>query len=196
MTDYGHDLQFGTFVTPTVQQPELAGRAGPDHRAGRLGPCRPSRTIPTSRRSRTPGPCSAYVAARTRRVHLAPNVLNLPLRLPSVVARAAAGFDLLTDGRIELGLGAGGFWDPIVAMGGPRRSPGEAVQAVEEAIEIIRGIWDVDAPGGAARSRVGTTRCPAPNAGRHRPIPSRSGSALQTEMLRLVGRAADGWLPS
>src|SRR5919112_1957380 len=45
----------------------------------------------------------SYVAARTERVRLVPDVLNLPLRLPSVIAKSAASLDLLTRGRVELG---------------------------------------------------------------------------------------------
>src|SRR5699024_12441417 len=42
----------------------------------------------------------------------------------------------------DLGLGTGGFWDAIEAMGGPRRSGKEAVDALIEALAIIRGIWE------------------------------------------------------
>src|SRR6185312_10028895 len=143
MPDYGNDLQFGTFVTPTVAQPELpvalaeiSEQAGMDLVTFQDHPYQPA--------FQDTWTLLSYVAARTRRVHLAPNVLSLPLRQPAVMARAAAGLDLLTGGRLELGLGAGAFWDPIVAMGGPRRSPGESVEALAEAIEIMRGIWDVD----------------------------------------------------
>ena len=48
-----------------------------------------------------------YVAARTSRVRLSHNVLNLPLRPPVMLARAAASVDLLSGGRFELGIGAG-----------------------------------------------------------------------------------------
>ena len=76
-------------------------------------------------------------------MRVAPNVANLPLRPPAVLAQAVASLDILSDGRAELGLGAGAFWDAVVAAGGPRRSPGEAVEALEEAIAVIRGVWGV-----------------------------------------------------
>src|SRR5215218_11130091 len=79
--------------------------------------------------------------AETERISFFTDVANLPLRLPSVMAKAAASLDVLSGGRFELGLGAGGFWDAIAAMGGPRRSPGEAVRAVEEAIKVMRLVW-------------------------------------------------------
>ena len=58
-----------------------------------------------------------------------------------MLGRSAASLDVLSDGRVELGIGAGAFWDAIEAMGGPRRTPGEAVQALEEAIAVIRAVW-------------------------------------------------------
>src|SRR6185312_8607476 len=76
----------------------------------------------------------AAILAQTRRVRVFPDVASLPLRPPAVLAKAAASLDLLSGGRFELGLGAGAFWDAIVAMDGPRRSPREALAALEEAI--------------------------------------------------------------
>ena len=75
-----------------------------------------------------------HLLDHTERIRLFPDVANLPLRPPSVLAKAAASLDVLSGGRVEMGLGAGGFWDAIVAMGGPRRSPSEAVRSVEEAL--------------------------------------------------------------
>jgi alkanesulfonate monooxygenase SsuD/methylene tetrahydromethanopterin reductase-like flavin-dependent oxidoreductase (luciferase family) len=82
-----------------------------------------------------------FLAARTRHVRFLPNVINLPLRPPAVLAKAAATLDILAEGRFELGLGAGGFWEGIASYGGGKRTPGEAFGALAEAIAIIRTLW-------------------------------------------------------
>jgi len=138
----------------------------------------------------------SYVAARTERVTLSANVLNLPLREPTVIARSAASLDILTGGRVELGLGAGAFWDAIEANGGRRLTPGQAVDALEEAIRVIRAVWATDAHGGVRVEGdyyrvVGAKRGPAPVHDMGIWL-----GALKPRMLALVGRAADGWLPS
>jgi len=195
MADYGHDLEFGVFITPVAQQPgavvrlaELAEQAGLDLVSFQDHPYQSSFLDTWT--------LLAYVAARTSQIKLAPNVLNLPLRPPAVAARAAASLDLLSGGRLELGLGAGAFWDAIEAMGAPRLSPGESVEALEEAIAVMRAIWDVEERGGVRvagkHHRVrGAARGPAPA---HR-IELWIG-AYKPRMLRLTGRLGDGWLPS
>ncbi len=67
-----------------------------------------------------------------------------------MLAKWVASLDVLSGGRAELGLGTGAFWDGIVAAGGERRSPGQAVDALVEAIRVIRGVWgqDPDRPDG------------------------------------------------
>src|SRR5579864_677810 len=82
------------------------------------------------------------LGAVTSNVRFFPNVANLPLRPPAMLAKAAATLDIITKGRVELGLGAGGFWQAIASYGGPQRTPAEAVQALEEAIQVMRLIWD------------------------------------------------------
>ena len=81
------------------------------------------------------------LAPQTERIRLFPNVANSPLRPPAVLAQSAATLDLISGGRVELGLGAGSFWDGIEAIGGQRLSGGESVDAVGEAIEVIRLMW-------------------------------------------------------
>ncbi|HEY6694720.1 MAG TPA: LLM class flavin-dependent oxidoreductase [Solirubrobacteraceae bacterium] len=136
----------------------------------------------------------AYLAARTERVRLYPDVGNLPLRHPALLAKAAASIDVLSGGRFELGLGAGAFWEAIEAFGGPRRSGPESVDALEEAIAILRACW------GGERGitfegehyRVKGMQFGPPPA---HPIGIWLG-AYGPRMMRVVGRLADGWLPS
>lgn len=195
MSDYGHDLLFGAFITP-IAKPEqqavnlamLADKAGLDLISFQDHPYQAS--------FHDTWTLMSYVAARTQHAHISSNVLNLPLRQPAVVARAAASLDRLSGGRFELGIGAGGFWDAIAAMGGPRRTPGESIQALEEGIKIIKEIWDSDKPDrvrfeGDFYSVKGIKRGPEPA---HK-INIWVG-AYKPRILRMVGRLADGSLPS
>ena len=193
MPDYGHELQFGIFPTPNASAADLVLEMGEAADVSGLDLV----TIqdhPYNSRHLDAMTLLAVIAGRTTRVRLAPNVANLPLRPPVVLARTAATLDLLSGGRAELGIGAGAFWDPIVAAGGPRRSPGEAVAALEEAIEIIRGVWagegSVSVVGEHYRVK-GLHSGPAPA----HPVGVWVG-AYGPRMLRLTGRLADGWLPS
>lgn len=192
---YGHELQFGTFITPLNDPPRQAVRLAQLSEASGYDLVT-FQDHPYQPRFHDTSTLLTWVAATTERIHLAANVANLPLRPPAVLARSAASLDLLSGGRFELGLGAGGFWDAIDAMGGRRLTPGQAVDALSEAIDIIRGIWDL---GDRARFEVdgayyhvrGAKRGPAPA---HN-IPIWIG-ALKPRMLRLIGRKGDGWLPS
>jgi alkanesulfonate monooxygenase SsuD/methylene tetrahydromethanopterin reductase-like flavin-dependent oxidoreductase (luciferase family) len=136
----------------------------------------------------------AYAAGMTERVRFVPDVLNLPLRLPTLVAKSVASLDLLSGGRVELGLGAGAFWDAVEAMGGPRRTPKESVDALEEAVGILRAFWSgersVTVEGSHYRVK-GARPGPRPA----HPVGIWIG-AYGPRMLRLTGRLADGWLPS
>jgi alkanesulfonate monooxygenase SsuD/methylene tetrahydromethanopterin reductase-like flavin-dependent oxidoreductase (luciferase family) len=193
--DYGREPSFGVFITPwaadaqqTVELAVHAERVGIDLVTFQDHPYQP--------RFLDAWTLLCYVAARTERVTLAGDVLNLPLRLPAVLASSVASLDRLSGGRVALGLGAGSFWDAVVAVGGPRRTPGEAVDALEEAIGIIRERWNTDAQGGIFRegryySAVGAKRGPAPA----HDVPIWIG-ALKPRMLALTGRVGDGWLPS
>lgn len=195
MGDYGHDLKFGVFITPrnqpvmhAVDLAIVADRAGLDWATFQDHPYQP--------RFHDTWTLLSFVAARTERIHLAGNVHSLPLRLPAVLARSAASLDLLSGGRFELGLGAGTFWDAVEAMGGRRLSAGQSIDALEEAIQIIRGIWAADERtplrvDGTYYGAAGAKRGPAPA----HDIGIWIG-ALGPRNLRLTGRAADGWIPS
>ncbi|RAY17142.1 LLM class flavin-dependent oxidoreductase [Actinomadura craniellae] len=194
MPDYGHDLIFGSFITPAAAPERTVALARESEAAGL--DLVTFQDHPYQARFLDTWTLLTYVAARTERVHVSANVLNLPLRPPAVLARAAASLDLLSGGRFELGLGAGSFWDAIEAMGGRRLTPAQAIQALDEAIDVIRGVWDA---GNTAHLRVdgayhrvdGAKRGPAPA----HDIGIWLG-AYKPRMLRLTGRKADGWLPS
>ena len=193
MADAGLPVRFGWFLVPEaadppglVEQVRLAERAGVDL----VG----IQDHPYQRRYLDTFSLLAGLATATERVGLFPDVASLPLRHPAMLAKAAASIDLLSGGRFELGLGAGSFWDAIVAMGGPRRSPGEAVEALEEAVALLRLLWSdqrsVRFTGHHYRV-AGLKPGPAPA----HPIRIWVG-AYGPRMLALVGRLADGWVPS
>jgi alkanesulfonate monooxygenase SsuD/methylene tetrahydromethanopterin reductase-like flavin-dependent oxidoreductase (luciferase family) len=136
----------------------------------------------------------SYLAGRTERVRFFPDVANLPLRHPALLAKSAATLDRLSGGRVELGLGAGAFWEGIGAWGGPVRKGGPSVDALVEAIGIIRRVWaaergiDVD---GEHYAMHGAHAGPPPA----HDIGIWLG-AYGPRMVRIVGRLADGWVPS
>ncbi|MGO3828955.1 MAG: LLM class flavin-dependent oxidoreductase [Microbacterium gubbeenense] len=192
--DYGHPIRFGTFLAPVAADPQrpvrlaqLSEQLGYDLATFQDHPYQPAFLDTWTLMS--------YVAAATSTIEVAPNVLNLPMRPAPMTAQAAASLDLLSGGRFSLGLGAGGFWDAMEAMGAKRLTPGEAVDALAEGIELIRELWDTDSRvrvrGGVHYSVDGAKRGPAPA---HR-VPIWVG-AYKPRMLRLTGRLADGWLPS
>ena len=189
MADYGHDLVFGTFITPQNAEPrvpvalaQLSEQAGLDLVTFQDHPYQPAFLDAWTLLS--------YVAASTERIKISGNVLNLPLRPPVLLARQAASLDLLSGGRFELGLGAGAFWDAIEAMGGPRRSPAAAVASLSEAIDIIRASW----AGGPSRYAGQHYQVPDARPG---PRPAHDAGiwlgVTGPRAVRLAGAKADGW---
>ena len=193
--DYGHDLLFGSFIGPraadadeVVALAELSEEVGLDLATFQDHPYQPAFLDTWTLLS--------YVAARTQRIRLSANVLNAPLRPPALLGRAAASLDLLSHGRFELGIGAGAYWDAIAAMDGPRFGPGEAVAALEEGIDVLRQMWAADQRGGV----YGHGHQAGVHGAKRGPAPAHDIAiwvgALKPRMLRLIGRVADGWLPS
>ena len=184
---------FGVFVTPSaadfpqiVEQVLAAERGGLDL----IG----IQDHPYQRRFLDTFTLIADLAARSERIRFFPDVANLPLRGPVMIAKAAASLDIMSGGRFDLGLGAGAFWKAVGGMGGPVRTAGESIDALEEAIPIIRGALDGE--------RV--VRGPGP----HYPVPGYPSGpvpARRVELwlgvyrrrgLQLVARHGDGWIPS
>ena len=134
------------------------------------------------------------IAVRTRNVRVFPDVASLPLRPPGVLAKQAVTIDLLSDGRFEFGLGAGSFWEAISAIGGPRRTPGEALQALSEAIDVIRLMWSDERSVRYAGDHYQLSGVkPGP------PPAHDIGIWLGVygpRAIRLLGEKADGWVPS
>ncbi|MDQ2805908.1 MAG: LLM class flavin-dependent oxidoreductase [Chloroflexota bacterium] len=193
MSDYGHELWFGCFLTPDARQAEAVVRLArvADHLGLDLVGIQDH---PYQPRFLDTWTVLAALARETERIRLVPDVINLPLRPPAMLALAAASLDILSGGRVELGLGSGAFSDAVVAMGGPRRSPPEAITALEEAIGVIRALWT---PGPAVSFEGAHYRLRAAQPG---PIPPHPIGiwlgAYKPRMLRLTGRLADGWIPS
>ena len=193
MPDYEHDLLFGIGVAPSAAHfegvlalAELADDLGLDIIGLQDHPYQPAFMDTWT--------LLAYIAAQTQRVRLFTDVLNIPLRPPAIVARSAASLDILSAGRVELGVGAGYFLEPMEAMGAPRRTRAELVDALDEAITVIRAMWRPGPPVHFKGRHVvldGAQPGPQP----HHAIAIWVG-AYKRRMLELTGRAGDGWIPS
>ena len=193
MPDYRHDLQFGAFIAPVARQADavvelsrLADVAGLDIVSFQDHPYQ-SAFLDT-------WTLLSVVAAATTNVRVAPNVANLPLRPPVVLARSAASLDILSGGRVELGIGAGTYHDALVALGLPRLTAGQSVDALAEAVDVIRAIWAADGPvhhDGTHFHLDGVESGPPPAHDMEIWL-----GAYKPRMLRLTGAKADGWLPS
>jgi alkanesulfonate monooxygenase SsuD/methylene tetrahydromethanopterin reductase-like flavin-dependent oxidoreductase (luciferase family) len=193
MTDYGRPLQFGYFPTPDAgNYPELlrVARLIDDLGLDLIG----IQDHPYQRRFLDAWTLLTAIATQTEHVRVFPDVANLPLRPPAVLAKAAATLDLISNGRFELGLGAGGYWEAIGAMGGPVRRPKEAVATLEEAIYVIRLMWSTQR---SAQYDGHYYRLHGVHPG---PAPAHAIGiwlgVMGPKMLALTGQLADGWIPS
>ena len=134
-----------------------------------------------------------WLAASTERVRVAPLVLGLPYRSPVVVAKMAESLDRLSGGRAILGLGGGGRDEEFRAFGLTVRTPGEKVEALGEAVEVIRGAWR-ESPFTYHGRHFQTREAEVEPKPAHR-IPIWLGT-YGRRSLALTGRVADGWNPS
>jgi probable F420-dependent oxidoreductase len=139
----------------------------------------------------------SYLAAVTERVQLVTGILILPQRQTALVAKQAAEVDVLSGGRLRLGIGVG--WNPVEyeALGEDFHNRG---RRCEEQIAVLRALWTqevVDFKGQWHQiSHAGLNPMPV-----QRPIPiwigaGRSAHPIPPEAaLRRIGRLADGWFP-
>ena len=184
-------VSFGYFLVPNAASPLIATA----QRVERLGLDYVGiQDHPYQRNFADTWSLMAMIAASTTTLRIFPDVANLPLRPPAVMAKAAATIDLLSGGRFELGLGAGGFWDAIEAYGGPRRGP---ARRSARSRRPSRSFARSGAGSAICASKAATIGWPAPQSG---PVPPHEiGIWLGVygpRALELTGRAADGWIPS
>jgi alkanesulfonate monooxygenase SsuD/methylene tetrahydromethanopterin reductase-like flavin-dependent oxidoreductase (luciferase family) len=190
MTDYGHPITFGLSLYPSVdllretkQLAQAADAAGLDYIAIQDHAYNPEFLDVWT--------LISYLAADTNRISFFPDVADLQLRPPTILAKAAASLSVLTGGRIALGVGGGASADGIAAMGGIRRSGREMVAFTDEALQIMRRALagSVVEFRGGQHTIGGYSAGPVPPA----PVPLWLGSQ-GSRMLAVTGRSSDGWI--
>jgi probable F420-dependent oxidoreductase len=119
-----------------------------------------------------PVPAMVSAASATTRLRIGTNVLNNDLRHPVLVAREAAAVDLLTDGRLQLGLGAGSIKSEYDEAGLPFASGCVRVERLAEAVTVIKRLLNGEAVtfAGQHYQIAGHTIAPLPIQKPHPPI--------------------------
>jgi probable F420-dependent oxidoreductase len=135
----------------------------------------------------------SWIAAATSRIRVATRVLAVPYRHPAVLAKMAETLDRLSGGRLILGLGGGAVDQEFRAFGLGVRSPRDKVDALAEAIRILRGVWSQPrfTFNGRLYQTDGAELEPKPD----HSIPIWLGT-YGRRALALTGQLADGWIPS
>lgn len=132
------------------------------------------------------------VLGATRRISGVVNLTNIGIRSAPLLARAVAGLSAVSGGRVVLGVGAGSLWEELARLGVTPRSPAEAVQAMAEAITVVRALTGggppVDFDG-----RFYRLRGAAPSV---QPTPRIWTGSQGPRSLAVTGRLADGWIPA
>jgi len=152
----------------------------------------PERWPPVYRSVTDPVVTLAYLAGHTSRVRLGVAVLNMPWFSPLLLAKQAATLDLVSGGRLDLGLGLGWAQEEYAATGAPADHRGARA---EEFVTALRAIWSqdvVDVEGRFQRIR-GVRVEPRPVQRPHPPV--LLGGSVDAA-LRRAGRVADGWISS
>ncbi len=143
------------------------------------------------RRSLDPLAILAYLAAATSRVRIG-TFINLPYHNPVLLARELGTIDVLSDGRLDVGLGVGWSVDEFEAVGVPMRDRG---RRAEEALQVLEAIWrDNPVEFEGRYFRVPKSYFDLKPVQRPRPpiyMPAYTPAAINR-----VARLADGWIPA
>ncbi len=132
-----------------------------------------------------------FVLGATNTVTGAVIMTNLLSRPAPILARTVTGLATISGGRVVLGIGAGGIWDEIIALGVPRLSPVERIRALEEAIIVVRALSGGGDPVTFDGEFYQVTQLAPADA----PTPPIWVGALGPKNLAVTGRHADGWIP-
>ena len=133
----------------------------------------------------------AFVLGATSNIAGAVIMTNLLSRPAPILARTVTGLSTISSGRVVLGLGAGGMWEEIVALGVPRLSPAARIRALEEAILVVRALSGGGDPltfDGEFYHVTGLSPAAAP-------APPIWIGSVGPRALAATGRQADGWIP-
>jgi probable F420-dependent oxidoreductase len=133
-----------------------------------------------------------YVAAKTERIALGTSVLVLPYHQPMRLAKAAATLDVISGGRLLLGVGVGVIEQELNAMGSPYAERGAIT---DETIDILKRLWTEDEPRhqGKRYQFSGMKFSPKPVQKPH--IPLIIGGVSRAAMRR-AARVGNGWHPT
>lgn len=144
----------------------------------------------TIRAAHEPFVVMGYLAAVTKTLVLSTNVLVLPQRQTVIAAKQAAEVDVLSGGRLRLGIGAGYVEPHFTALGEDFKTRG---QRIEEQIAVMRALFTEESVNFHGRWHtldwLGIRPLPI-----QRPIPIWLGGDSEP-VLRRVGALADGWMP-
>ncbi len=134
----------------------------------------------------------AALAARTERIRVGVLVSSNTFRHPALLAQQAVTLDHISNGRLELGLGAGWFVPEHERFGIPFPPPGERVDRFREAVEIVDSLLrnETTTYGGRYHRLDGASVRPAPL---QKPRPPLTLGAHRPRMLRICAEYADGW---
>lgn len=135
----------------------------------------------------------AAMAEHTRRIRIGVNVTGNLYRHPSVLAKMAATVDHLSNGRLELGIGAAWAEREFKSLGMAMPAPGERIDRLDEACDVLKLLWtkDVADYDGRFYQLHGAISEPKPLQRPHPPV--WIGGAGERKTLRVVARQADVW---